>query len=233
MPKSLKPKEEAPPKRERPTQQRTLDTRRKIIDSAIVEFAKHGYGGASTRTVAAAAGLQHTLVTYHFQGKEGLWREAIAEILKDYTAALDARLDGLRGVDDTTKLRLVSEDFIRFSAANLNFHRIMSHVASAPSLQLDWLTDEYLRRTFDRRAGLIRSAQSAGRFVAGDPYHLEYVFIGAVTRLFMLSGEVEKIMGRSPFDPAFVEEHIKVCLGLFFRDPPVEAKGRTSQPKKA
>ncbi len=219
MAKSAVRKEEAP-KRERLVQQRTLDTRRKIIDAAIIEFARHGYEGTSTRTVATAAGLQHTLVTYHFQGKEGLWREAIAGILKDYNTAFNSRLDGLRGVDDTTKLRLVYEDFIRFSATNLNFHRIMSHVASTPSRQLDWLTDEYLRHTFDKRAALIRSAQAAGRFVDGDPYHLEYVFIGAVTRLFMLSTEVEKIMGRSPFDPAFVEEHIRLCLGLFFRDPP-------------
>lgn len=225
-------RDEAPPKRERPTQQRTLETRRRIIDAAIVEFAKHGYEGASTRAVAAAAGLQHTLVTYHFQGKEGLWREAIAGILKDYAAAFDARLEGLRGVDDTTKLRLVYEDFIRFSAANLNFHRIMSHVASAPSRQLDWLTDEYLRHTFDRRAGLIRAAQAAGRFVEGDPYHLEYLFIGAVTRVFMLSTEAEKIMGRSPFDPAFVEEHVRVCLGLFFRDPaPASAAPRKASPR--
>lgn len=93
-------------------------------------------------------------------------------------------MHGLRGVDDTTKLRLIYEDFIRFSAANINFHRMMSHVASSPSRQLDWLVDEYLRESFDQRAALIRSAQKAGRFVEGDPYHLDYLFIGAVTRIF-------------------------------------------------
>ena len=36
-------------------------------------------------------------------------------------------------------------------------------------------------------------------------------------------------MGRSPFEPTFLDEHVRVCLGLFFRDPaagppPVRAK---------
>ncbi len=215
---------EAPPrKRERAVQQRTLDTRRKIIDAAIEEFARNGYEGASTRTIATNAGLQHTLVTYHFNSKEGLWREAISSILAQYKAAFDARLEGLRGVDDATKLRLIHEDFIRFGASNLDFHRIMAHVAASPSPQLDWLIEEYLRHTFDARAELIRGAQEAGRYVAGDPYHLEYIFIGAVTRIYMLASEVEKIMGRSPFDPEFIEEHVRVCLGLFFRDAPAQA----------
>lgn len=210
----------APRKRERAVQQRTLDTRRKIIEAAVEEFARNGYEGASTRTIAASAGLQHTLVTYHFASKEGLWREAISSLLAQYKATFDARVEGLRGVDDATKLRLIHEDFIRFGAQNLNFHRIMAHVASAPSPQLDWLIEEYLRHTFDARAALIRGAQKAGRYVDGDPYHLEYIFIGAVTRIYMLAAEVEKIMGRSPLDPEFIEEHVRVCLGLFFREPP-------------
>lgn len=220
----------APRKAVRATQQRAIDTRRKIIEAAIEEFAKNGYEGASTRTIATEAGLQHTLVTYHFKGKEGLWRAAISSILTDYAAAFQVRLEGLRGVDDVTKLRLIHEDFIRFSAQKLNFHRMMSHVASAPSRQLDWLVDEYLRRTFDSRAELIRSAQKMGRYVEGDPYHLEYIFIGAVTRIFMLGAEVEKIMGRSPYDPAFVDEHVRVCLALFFRDPPSASDPASPKP---
>lgn len=216
-----------PPARERAVQQRALDTRKKILDAAIEEFAALGYEGASTRSIAARAGTQHPLVTYHFQSKEGLWREAISSILAAYRERFDARLAGLRGVDDATKLLLIHEDFIRFGARNMSLHRIMAHIASSPSPQLDWLIEEYLKYTFDERAKLIRSAQKAGRYIAGDPYHLEYIFIGAVTRIYMLAAEVEKIMGRSPLTPEFVDEHVRVCLSMFFRDPPL-----ASEPKR-
>jgi len=208
---------EPPARRTRATQQRTVDTRKRIIDAAISEFAAHGYEGTSTRNVAEKASVQHTLVTYHFKGKEGLWRETIAHILAEHTTQFEARLEGLRGVDDAIKLRIIQEEFIRFSATNLEFHRIMGHIARAPSQQLNWLVDEYLRKTFDLRAGLIRSAQAQGKYVEGDPYHLQYLFIGAVTRIFLLSSEVEEILGRSPHSPEFVDEHVRLCLGLFFR----------------
>lgn len=223
----------APRKRERAVQQRAIDTQRKIIKAAVEEFAQNGFEGASTRNIAAAAGLQHTLLTYHFNSKEGLWREAISSLLADYKEAFEARLQGLRGVDDATAIRLIHEDFIRFSATNLDFHRMMAHVASSPSPQLDWLFEEYLRHTFDVRAKLIRGAQKAGRFVDGDPYHLEYIFIGAATRIYMLAGEVEKIMGRSPFTPEFIDEHVRVCLGLFFRDPPAMVRSGRRRGERA
>lgn len=205
--------------RQRAVQQRTLDTRRKILAAAVEEFAALGYEGASTRTIASEAGVKHTLVTYHFGGKEGLWRAAISSILIEYTESFQARLAGLRGVDAVTTLRLIQEEFIRFSAAKPQLHQIMAHVGQSPNPQLDWLIEQYLRHNFDGRAELIRQAQMAGRYAEGDPYHLEYVFIGAVTRIFMQSGEVEAIIGRSPFDPAFVDEHVRTCLSLFFRDP--------------
>lgn len=226
-------KPRAPIVRERAVQQRAIETQRKIIEAAIEEFGNLGFEGASTRTIAANAGVQHTLVTYHFQGKEGLWREAISSILSHYKAAFDQRLEGLRGVDDATKLRLLHEDFVRFAAQNLHLHRMMAHVARTPSAQLDWLAEEYLRQTFDSYAHLIRSAQKAGRYIEGDPYHLEYLFIGAATRVFMLSAEVEKIMGRSPFDPDFIDEHVRLCLGLFLRDPKPEDERPRKRGSKA
>lgn len=204
-------------KRSRAVQQRALDTRKKILDAAIQEFAAWGYEGASTRTIAEKAGVQHTLVSYHFKAKEELWRETVSSLLADYSTAFDARLKGLEGADDVTKLRLLNEHFIRFGAKNLHFHMIMAHIASAPSAQLDWLIDEHLRHIFDSRAALIRRVQKAGYYVQGDPYHLQYAFIGAVTRIFMLSAEAKVIIGRSPLTPKFVEEHIQLCHALFFR----------------
>jgi len=215
--------------RQRAVQKRALDTRRKIIEAATVEFARNGFEGASTRNIALEAGIQHTLVTYHFASKEGLWQETISTMLSEYRDSFWKRLDGLRGVDDVTTLRLNCEDFIRFSAQNVDFHKIMAHAASSPSPQLDWLIDEYLKDIFVAREKLIRSAQKSGHFVQGNPRHLEYVMIGAVTRVFLLTAEVESMMGYPPTDPRFVEEHIRICMSLFFRDPPVKRRVRKSQ----
>lgn len=197
-----------------------METKQRIIEAAIAHFARNGYERASIRAIASEAGLQHPLVTYHFKGKEGLWRAAISSLLAQYKSAFENRLEGLRGVDEVIKLRLMDEDFIRFSAENLNFHMMMSNIAAVPSGQLDWLVSEYLHDIFERRAELVRAAQAQDRYIAGNPYHLHYIFIGAVTRIFMLSAEVDQILGLSPFDPKFIDEHIALIQRLFFHEPP-------------
>lgn len=204
--------------RHRRRQQRSIDTRDRILDAAAAEFADHGFEGASTRNVAVNAGVQHPLVTYHFESKEGLWRAALTSLNERFVKLYRARLEGLRGVDAGTKLRLILEDFIRFSAENPAFHWLMSHEGSKGGRRMNWLVDAYVRHFFEEITELIRAAQKEGRFVAGDPHHLLYIFVGAVTRLFMLGPEVKKVSGRNPTSQAYVEEHVRLCLGLFFRE---------------
>jgi TetR/AcrR family transcriptional regulator len=95
----------------------------------------------------------------------------------------------------------------------------MSHEARKGGRRMNWLVDEYVRHFFKEITELIRAAQKAGQFVEGEPAHLLYIFVGAVTHLFMLAAEVKKVSGKSPTSQAYVEEHVKLCLGLFFRTP--------------
>ncbi|HEX4443928.1 MAG TPA: TetR/AcrR family transcriptional regulator [Galbitalea sp.] len=57
-------------------------TRAAIIDAATKEFAAHGYAGARVSTIASRAGVNQQLISYYFDGKEGLAR-AIAERWRD------------------------------------------------------------------------------------------------------------------------------------------------------
>ena len=205
--------------RQRRRQQRSIDTRDRILEAAAAEFAEQGFEGASTRNVAENAGVQHPLLTYHFGNKDGLWRAVLSSLNERFVGLYRARLEGLRGVDAPTKLRLILEDFIRFSAENPAFHWLMSHEASKGGSRMNWLVDEYVGQFFGEITPLIRASQKEGRFVAGDPHHLLYIFVGAVTHLFMLSAEVKKVSGRNPNTAAYVDEHVKLCLGLFLREP--------------
>jgi TetR/AcrR family transcriptional regulator, regulator of cefoperazone and chloramphenicol sensitivity len=58
----------------------------KLLDVAIREFGAHGLEGASTRSIAAAAGTAMSSITYHYGGKEGLYlaaAEHIAGMMRD------------------------------------------------------------------------------------------------------------------------------------------------------
>lgn len=205
-------------------QSRAIETRAKILQAAIAEFADKGFEGASTRVIADQADVRHALLIYHFQSKRGIWEAVMTDVLSSFRETFDRRLAGLEGVDDVTKLQLLHADFIRMAAARPELHWLMSHEAGKGGERIDWIAETLLDGNFATFTTLIRGAQAAGCYVAGDPLHLHYVFLGAAARIFMLAGEVKLITGRSPFDANFIEEHIAVCRDLFFRDPPAKRR---------
>ena len=204
--------------RKRAVQQRTIETQKKIIDAAISEFSQFGFDGVSTRNIAKRADVLHTLVTYHFKSKLGVWRAAVKYLFGAYINSLEQVIQNDTASDAGARLKLEQTHFIRFAAANPDFHRIMADVSSHPSEQLDWLVDYALKDVFAERTRLIREAQAVGKYIDGDPYYLEYLFLGATTRVFMLSAEVKLISGISTDSESFVDQHIRTCLSLFHRD---------------
>jgi AcrR family transcriptional regulator len=60
-----------------------------LLDTAVDQFGRLGFEGASTREIAAASGTAMSSITYHFGGKEGLYLAAA-----DHIAACIAELQG-------------------------------------------------------------------------------------------------------------------------------------------
>jgi AcrR family transcriptional regulator len=59
---------------------------RTLLDTAIDQFGRLGFEGASTREIAAASGTAMSSITYHFGGKQGLYLAAadhIAECIRE------------------------------------------------------------------------------------------------------------------------------------------------------
>jgi AcrR family transcriptional regulator len=84
------------------------ETRRRIIDAAIGLFGQHGFDGASTRDIAARAGVNAPALQYYFENKEGVYR-ACAETLADESwhalePAVTRARDALRRNADTSAL---------------------------------------------------------------------------------------------------------------------------------
>lgn len=212
-------------------QSRSIEKRARILAAAAQEFADRGFDGATTRSIADRAEVRHALVIYHFETKLGIWQAVMRDVFHWFKDAFAERIESLTGLDDVIRLQSLQADFIRLAARHPEFHWLMSHEAGHGGERLDWLLENLLQDSFEMFRTLIRNVQAMGRYVQGDPDHLHYLFIGAAARIFMLSSEVKLVIGRSPFEPDFVEEHIRLCQELFFRggtqtQPPTEPKKR-------
>jgi AcrR family transcriptional regulator len=83
------------------------ETRRRIIDAAVEVFGERGFEAASTREIAARAGVNAPALQYYFENKEGVYRacvEFFAEeslaVFEPVMAQAQAALD--RGADVDT-----------------------------------------------------------------------------------------------------------------------------------
>ena len=66
----------------RRTQRRSEEKRQRLVEAALHEFSRQGFDGASTRRIAARAGVPQSAVPYHFTTKEALWSEHEASLFE-------------------------------------------------------------------------------------------------------------------------------------------------------
>lgn len=68
-------------------------TKQRILEVAAKLFADHGLEGTSVRDIAKAAGLNLSLVSYYFGGKEGLYLELIRGFAMNVKSELERIVD--------------------------------------------------------------------------------------------------------------------------------------------
>src|SRR5208337_2258037 len=56
---------------------RSAETRSRILDAALTEFAANGLAGARTEQIASAAGVNKALLYYYYESKERLYAAAL------------------------------------------------------------------------------------------------------------------------------------------------------------
>lgn len=206
----------APLRRRR--QQRSIDTRLKIVKAALSEFAKYGFDGASTRGISQAADVPHSLVIHHFKSKFDLWHATVTETASWYLGRVFLP-EGGAGMTPSARLKHYFAEYIRFSAEHPDWFRMITQENTLRSERLAWLVEHHVGQTVQRTTQMIAAAQEEGAFVDGDPLQLLYLFVGAATGPYRSSAEIELLTGHSPNEPNMVEEHIQTCERLFFREP--------------
>ena len=210
---SLSRRQKPPPRRGRRSRQHAGQTRERIEDAALQEFAEVGFGAASTRGIAARAGVTQQLITYHFETKLALWKAVADRLFAQLGEALAARQRGLEGVDELTRARLLIKEYFRFSAAHPEVNRFMMHEGARRGPRLAWLVKRHLHPLFGGLRRRIADAQAQGLAPPGDPIHIAYILVGA-TMLFSQAAEFELLTGRDARAPEVVEAHADLVLRL-------------------
>lgn len=213
--------------RVRRRQSRAAITRQAIVDAATIEFAASGFESTTTRSIAERAGIPYGLVVYHFKSKFGAWQAVMENIVRAFHDEFQLRMKEVEGADDATRLLASQRAYIRLSAKRPELALLTSFDVghgSKGAERMDWMLRNIVGRDADEAIRMIKSAQDAGLYIAGDPAHLHMTFVIIGSRIFAMTGEVKRTMNQSPFDEDFVKKHLDLCERLFWRALPEESQ---------
>jgi len=146
--------------------ERGEETRQRLLQAAIDVFGRHGFE-ASTRQLAAAAGVNLAAIPYHFESKHGLYLAAAEHIAGEIRSRLDPALDRARlalaapappdAADARALLAEILEAFARMMVddASASWARFVIREQMEPSDAFDRLHGGFIGPAFATLAPLI------------------------------------------------------------------------------
>ena len=191
-------------------------TRERILAAALDLFSELSFEGATTREIAARAGVTQPLLNYHFSSKDELWRAAVDGLFEVLNRSLSERELGLRGVDELTVARLLVREFIYFSAAHPQLHRIITQECKTDGPRMDWLVERHIRPIFETTTQLLARLARDGHVPDIPAAHLYYIITGAGPTMFVLAPECRRLAGIDPQAPEVIEAHADAVTALIF-----------------
>jgi AcrR family transcriptional regulator len=174
-------------------------TREKILDAALVEFGEHGYAGARISAIAARAGVNQQLISYYFDGKEGLYR------------ALSDRWVATSGDYNRPDMPIseVVAAFLHLGVHQRSWSRLLAWQGltepdAAESSGAAEEPDPY----FEAMVADVRRRQAEGEIAADlDPAYVLLVMFSAAMAPTLLPQIVRRITGKSAQSPEFIEAY--------------------------
>jgi AcrR family transcriptional regulator len=192
------------------------ETRGRILDAALDLFSELSFDGATTREIAARAGVTQPLLHYHFSSKDDLWCAAVDRIFAELNDAMTTRARGLHGVDELTVAKLLIREFVTFSATHPQLHRIITQECKTDGPRMDWLVERHVRPLYDQTTAILARLVEEGHVPDFPAPHLYYIVTGAAPTMFVLGPECRRLTGVDPQSPEVIEAHADAVISLLF-----------------
>jgi AcrR family transcriptional regulator len=159
-----------------------MNRRDRILAAAVEVFGTDGYLGTSTRQIAAAAGLKHSLLFYHFSSKSELYLSAFNLQIAELSGALDAIIAS--GDDAYLRLYHFAGTYLTyFTERGPGLAVILREVAGLPDDVAASIRDSYRESVRTRLERLLAEGVESGIFLP-----IENISASAIAVLSILNG---------------------------------------------
>ena len=189
------------------------ERRRQLIEVAIDLFARKGFGGTTTKEIAAAAGVTEAIIFRHFATKQDLHAAILdhkcgSENIDLWLAELE---EFTRRDDDEGLVRFLVRKIVDHNREDPQFERMLLFAA----LEGNELALIHHTRTKlpigEKLVAYIARRQAAGALRAGDPHLILYAIAG-IPQFFALHKYLYRNIQTDCSDEQVVEQFVSFLL---------------------
>jgi TetR/AcrR family transcriptional regulator len=175
----------------------SCQSRERILEAALQEFADKGFAGARVDAIARRARINKRMLYHYFGDKEGLFRAVLRRKISERQALVESAPD-----DPAESLQL----WFDRACKDMNWIRLLEWEA-LQSADKKLINERERRAAFARAVERIRRRQASGHLSGEfDPRHLLLAMTGLTTHPFAFPQLTRLITGRRVSDPVFQRE---------------------------
>ncbi len=194
------------------------DSRAALLSAARQVFAEKGYDGTTVKQLADKAGVNVSLVSYHFGGKEGLYKECILHVAEARIESMERLLQAPQNRDELKlRLRLFAEEMTEVHCRELGLCLIVHRdVDLGNPIAVDIFKNVF-HRLFKSLVAFFAAAESRGVILPQkNPEILTSLVFGSLTS-FLQSEKKREVLGLGSIqDPTFRANFITSWLELIW-----------------
>jgi len=192
--------------------EKTGDTKTRIMDTARELFADRGYDSVSVRDITGAAGVNISMISYYFGGKEGLYEDilqgefaSIADIIK--------RDDSMGQVSPRERLADLARKLAAMHTSHPELARLLHHEMLHPTGMFFEKIVTGISMLSRVIRDLFEEGIKSGEFRSDiDSFEMTYTMASMINYQFIFSSLVSGIKGTLQAPDIKIEHLISILM---------------------
>jgi len=208
----------------------TAGTREALLRAGIELFAEHGYEGVPVWAIAAKAGVNKALISYHFGGKRKLYLAIVSATFSEIVASVERIADSSRPAPELLR-ELIAAVGTMVTEHHPHFCTMMLREVLAGGKHLEPELIEQPARLLAAVQRIVARGVREGAFRPVDPLLTHLSLVGSLVFFFATTRFRERVLAarhprfKAPDAAAYVR-HIQDLLAHGLAAAPASVRGR-------
>jgi AcrR family transcriptional regulator len=196
-------------------------TKEALLRAAKKVFAEKGFERATVKDIADEAGVNVSLVSYHYNGKENLFRECVQTYGEDRLASTERFLKTPTSVEDfRVRLSVYLDDYLQTALREPDTMMIMHRECIGQNPLTTDLFESLFMKGVKNLLRFFADAADKGYIAEGvDPHYAVLTVMGAIIHAIQMNPKHEKLFKLGLRDRAHREKIVETLVTMVVARP--------------